>query len=274
MPRLRRLRDPRRSAELHARARHRAREHRVRLRASAAQPRFPYYMNTYGMHSIHGRAPAIATGPGDVAAGPVGLGRHRRRRRAVDRRQPPDPRAAPQRRPEDPAVQQPDLRADQGPVLPDVRARQDHQVHADGLAGLPVQPGVARARRRGDLRRPHARLRPQAPHSSAARRRRTTRAPRSSRSTRTATSSTTARSTRSRTPRPATTGRSAWSTASRCASARTGSKAVVRSGAGALTIDRSCWTSRWWNLALPSRNSPARRSCACWQNAPRRPPSC
>ena len=24
--------------------------------------RFPYYMDTYGMHSIHGRAPAIATG--------------------------------------------------------------------------------------------------------------------------------------------------------------------------------------------------------------------
>src|SRR5690606_13106957 len=24
--------------------------------------RFPYYLNTYGMHSIHGRAPAIATG--------------------------------------------------------------------------------------------------------------------------------------------------------------------------------------------------------------------
>ena len=24
--------------------------------------RFPYYMNTYGMHTIHGRAPAIATG--------------------------------------------------------------------------------------------------------------------------------------------------------------------------------------------------------------------
>src|SRR6187455_3561016 len=24
--------------------------------------RFPYYMNTYGIHSIHGRAPAIATG--------------------------------------------------------------------------------------------------------------------------------------------------------------------------------------------------------------------
>src|SRR5512145_2216501 len=24
--------------------------------------RFPYYMDTYGFHSIHGRAPAIATG--------------------------------------------------------------------------------------------------------------------------------------------------------------------------------------------------------------------
>ncbi|MEJ2494019.1 MAG: 2-oxoacid:ferredoxin oxidoreductase subunit beta, partial [Ignavibacteriaceae bacterium] len=24
--------------------------------------RFPYYMNTYGFHGIHGRAPAIATG--------------------------------------------------------------------------------------------------------------------------------------------------------------------------------------------------------------------
>src|SRR5262249_37486921 len=24
--------------------------------------RFPYYMNTYGMHTIHGRAPAVATG--------------------------------------------------------------------------------------------------------------------------------------------------------------------------------------------------------------------
>ena len=24
--------------------------------------RFPYYMNTYGFHSIHGRAPAVASG--------------------------------------------------------------------------------------------------------------------------------------------------------------------------------------------------------------------
>ena len=137
--------------------------------------------------------------PVDLAARPVGLGGHRRRRRAVDRRQPPDPRAAPQRQPEDPAVQQPDLRADQGPVLPHVGAGQDHQVDADGLARQPVQPGVAGARRRGDLRGPHAGLRPQAPARRCCAPRPSTRAPRWSRSTRTATSSTTARSTCSRT---------------------------------------------------------------------------
>ena len=48
--------------------------------------RFPYYMQTYGMHSIHGRAPAIATGLDDRRPDLVGVGRHRRRRRAVDRR--------------------------------------------------------------------------------------------------------------------------------------------------------------------------------------------
>ena len=37
------------------------REHRVRL-GHRLRGRFPYYMNTYGVHSIHGRAPAIATG--------------------------------------------------------------------------------------------------------------------------------------------------------------------------------------------------------------------
>ena len=137
--------------------------------------------------------------PGGLAPRPVGVGRHRRRRRAVHRRQPPDPRAAPQREPEDPAVQQPDLRPDQGPVLPHLRARQDHQVDADGLAGLAVQPGLARAGRRGVVRRPHDRLRPQAPDLGAARPRPSTTARRWSRSTRTATSSTTTRSSRSRT---------------------------------------------------------------------------
>jgi 2-oxoglutarate ferredoxin oxidoreductase subunit beta len=44
-----------------ARTRHRP-ERRSSSRASAAASRFPYYMNTYGFHTIHGRAPAIATG--------------------------------------------------------------------------------------------------------------------------------------------------------------------------------------------------------------------
>ncbi|QCD60281.1 2-oxoacid:ferredoxin oxidoreductase subunit beta [Streptomyces hawaiiensis] len=39
-----------------------ARENIVFLSGIGCSSRFPYYMNTYGMHSIHGRAPAIATG--------------------------------------------------------------------------------------------------------------------------------------------------------------------------------------------------------------------
>jgi 2-oxoglutarate/2-oxoacid ferredoxin oxidoreductase subunit beta len=38
------------------------REKTVFLSGIGCAARFPYYMNTYGMHSIHGRAPAIATG--------------------------------------------------------------------------------------------------------------------------------------------------------------------------------------------------------------------
>ena len=39
-----------------------ARENVVFISGIGCSSRFPYYMNTYGMHSIHGRAPAIATG--------------------------------------------------------------------------------------------------------------------------------------------------------------------------------------------------------------------
>jgi 2-oxoglutarate ferredoxin oxidoreductase subunit beta len=38
------------------------RENLVFVSGIGCAARFPYYMNTYGMHSIHGRAPAIATG--------------------------------------------------------------------------------------------------------------------------------------------------------------------------------------------------------------------
>jgi 2-oxoglutarate ferredoxin oxidoreductase subunit beta len=39
-----------------------ARERIVFVSGIGCAARFPYYMQTYGMHSIHGRAPAIATG--------------------------------------------------------------------------------------------------------------------------------------------------------------------------------------------------------------------
>ena len=61
VPGLRRLRDPRRDAgfmpELGI-----ERERLVFVSGIGCAARFPYYMQTYGMHSIHGRAPAIATG--------------------------------------------------------------------------------------------------------------------------------------------------------------------------------------------------------------------
>ncbi|HYR20803.1 MAG TPA: 2-oxoacid:ferredoxin oxidoreductase subunit beta, partial [Myxococcales bacterium] len=38
------------------------RENIVFVSGIGCSSRFPYYMNTYGMHGIHGRAPAIATG--------------------------------------------------------------------------------------------------------------------------------------------------------------------------------------------------------------------
>src|SRR2546429_3554325 len=38
------------------------RDNTVFVTGIGCSSRFPYYMNTYGLHSIHGRAPAIATG--------------------------------------------------------------------------------------------------------------------------------------------------------------------------------------------------------------------
>ena len=38
------------------------REKFVIISGIGCSSRFPYYMNTYGMHTIHGRAPAFATG--------------------------------------------------------------------------------------------------------------------------------------------------------------------------------------------------------------------
>ncbi|HSK32320.1 MAG TPA: thiamine pyrophosphate-dependent enzyme, partial [Propionicimonas sp.] len=38
------------------------RENTVIVSGIGCSSRFPYYVDSYGMHSIHGRAPAIATG--------------------------------------------------------------------------------------------------------------------------------------------------------------------------------------------------------------------
>ena len=38
------------------------REDIVFISGIGCSSRFPYYMNTYGFHTIHGRAPAVATG--------------------------------------------------------------------------------------------------------------------------------------------------------------------------------------------------------------------
>ena len=195
MPGLRRLRDPRHGAGVHAGARHRPAQDRVRLAGSAAAGRFTYYMDTYGVHGIHGRAPAIATGIATAQPGPQRLGRDRRRRRALDRRQPPDPRAAPQREPQDPAVQQPDLRPDEGPVLADERGGQGHEVDAVRLGRPPLQPDRAGARGRGAPSWPARSTTIASTSPRSCGRPPRTAGRRSSRSTRTATCSTTARST-------------------------------------------------------------------------------
>jgi len=61
VPGLRRLRDPQQRTEGDAELGI-PREKVVFVSGIGCSSRFPYYMNTYGFHSIHGRAPAIATG--------------------------------------------------------------------------------------------------------------------------------------------------------------------------------------------------------------------
>ena len=152
VPGMRRLRRPLGGAGVHARARDPARADRVHHRHRLRRP-----VRLLHGHLRHARDPRPRAGArhraGHRARRPVDLGRHRRRRRAVDRRQPPDPRAAAQRPGEDPAVQQPDLRPDQGPGVADLGARQDHQVDAVRRRRPSVQPARAGARRRRDVRR-------------------------------------------------------------------------------------------------------------------------
>ena len=131
MPRLRRLRDPRHaSRRFMPELGHPAGADRLRHRASAAPAASSTTWTPTGCTASTAARRRSRPGVATLAAGPLGLGGERRRRRALDRRQPPDPRAAPQRADQDPALQQPDLRPDQGPVLADQRGGQGHQVDA------------------------------------------------------------------------------------------------------------------------------------------------
>ena len=166
-PGLRRLRDPLRGPRVHARARHRPAQDRVRERDRMQRP----------LHVLHGhlrgaRDPRPCAGDRDRHRDreprPERVGRDGRRRRALDRRQPSDPRPPTEREHQDPDVQQPDLRPHEGAVLADQRGGQGHEVHAVRLGRPPLQPDRGGARRRGHLRRPNDRQRPPAPHGGPA----------------------------------------------------------------------------------------------------------
>ncbi len=161
MPGLRGLRHPPRGPDAHARAGCEDRGRRVRLGHRLLQP-LPV-LHEHLRHPQHPRPrPGDRHRGGRGPARPRRVGDHRRRRRPVDRRQPPHPRPAAQRQPHDPAVQQPDLRLDQGPVLTDLRAGQGHEVDAVRVGRHAVQPALGGSRRRSHVRRTHARPRPQA----------------------------------------------------------------------------------------------------------------
>ena len=158
--------------------------------------RFAYYMNTYGMHGIHGRAPALATGlasaredlsiwvvTGDGDSLSIGGNHliHALRRNVPIKIL---------------LFNNQIYGLTKGQASPTSELGQGHQVDPVRRRRSSVQPGRAGARRRGDVRGADDRPRPPPPDRGAARRGASTRARRWSRSTRTARCSTTARSPR------------------------------------------------------------------------------
>ena len=230
--RLRGLRHPGAGAEGVAAAGHPPREDRVhfRDRLLVAVPLLPEHLRD----AQHPRAGAgDRHGPEMCAAGVVRVGRHRRRRRLVDRHKSHDPLHAAQPGRQHPAVQQPDLRLDQGTVLADLRVRQEDEIQSAGHDRAADPSDRAGAGRRSDVCRPHGRLRPGASgrddrgggapsgdvvrgNPAELRRFQRQRAGRSS-----------------ATAPCATTIGSAWSTASRSVSATDGRKGIVLRGHGA-----------------------------------------
>jgi hypothetical protein len=152
VPRLRGLLDPERGAGRLRRARQEAARDGDRL-GHRLQLAFPYYMETYGFHTIHGRAPAIATGvkvatPSSTCGSSPATAT--RCRSAATTSSTP----APQRGAEDPAVQQPHLRAHQGPVLADSASRARSPSRSPlGSVDYPFSPIALALGAGGDLRR-------------------------------------------------------------------------------------------------------------------------
>ena len=139
------------------------REDTVFVSGIGCAARFPYYMNTYGMHRIHGRAPAIATGlamarpdldvwvvSGDGDTLSIG-GNHliHALRRNVNLTIL--------------MFNNQIYGLTKGQYSPTSEVGQGHQVDAVRLPRPPVQPAVAGPRRRGHLRGPHPRHGPR-PH--------------------------------------------------------------------------------------------------------------
>ena len=145
-----------------------AREDMVIVSGIGCSSRFPYYMNTYGMHSIHGRAPAIATGlaasrpdlsvwvvTGDGDALSIG-GNHliHALRRNVNL-----------------TILLFNNRIyglTKGQYSPTSEVGKVTKSTPMGSIDAPVQPGLAGPRRRRHLRRPRDGLRPQGAHRRAA----------------------------------------------------------------------------------------------------------
>ena len=191
--------------------------------------RFPYYMNTYGFHTIHGRAPAFATGiklsrpelsvwviTGDGDGLSIG-GNHMLHvlRRNVDL--------------QILLFNNRIYGLTKGQYSPTSRHRHAQQVDPDGRDRLAARAARVRARRRRDLRRAHRRRRRDRACRTCCAARTSTRAPRSSRSSRTARSTTTASGRRSRTRRRASKPACRSNTASRWCGAPRASAAASAS---------------------------------------------
>ena len=136
------------------------RENIVFVSGIGCSSRFPYYLDTYGMHSIHGRAPAIATGlatsrsdlsvwvvTGDGDALSIG-GNHliHAMRRNVNLTIL--------------LFNNQIYGLTKGQYSPTSRTGLGDQVQPARVGRRPVQPGLARPGRRGHLRRPRDGVRP------------------------------------------------------------------------------------------------------------------